>query len=163
MSRVVVNDIQAKVGNDINFNNDVKINTAKIDTLKGKTTAGSITVQDVGSATCNLQEGLIKQRLYHNLVAETTKDSVNVSTVTDINTGRIGVNLTSPYKSLDEYQAHGFGNGYNGDSWGGYNTSPCKVNWAVTNTTSLYDFTNHVSSGYIDGTYMYCFSLGDLA
>ena len=40
MSRVVVNEIQAKVGNDISFND-----TVKIDTLKGKTTAGTITLQ----------------------------------------------------------------------------------------------------------------------
>ena len=153
-----------------NIKNNQGGNNVKINQLSGIDTAGSIihaasasTVQGGGTATTNLEQGLIKQRLYHNLVANTTKDSVNVSSVTDINTGRIGVNLTSPYTSLDEYQAHGYGNGYNGDSWGGYNTSPCKVNWGVTNTTSLYDFTNHVNSGYIDGTYMYCFSLGDLA
>ena len=35
MSRVVVNEIEAKVGNDITFND-----TVKIDTIKGKTTAG---------------------------------------------------------------------------------------------------------------------------
>ena len=40
MSRVVVNEIEAKVGNDISFND-----TVKIDTIKGKTTAGSIDVQ----------------------------------------------------------------------------------------------------------------------
>ena len=53
MSRVVVNEIEAKVGNDITFND-----TVKIDTLKGKTTAGSVTVQGEGTATTNLQQGL---------------------------------------------------------------------------------------------------------
>ena len=37
MSRVVVNEIEAKVGNDITFND-----TVKIDTLKGKTAAETI-------------------------------------------------------------------------------------------------------------------------
>ena len=55
MSRVVVNEIQAKVGNDISFND-----AAKIDTLKGKTTAGSIAVQGEGANTTNLQQGLCK-------------------------------------------------------------------------------------------------------
>ena len=36
MSRVVVNEIEAKVGNDITFNDSVKI-----DTIKGKTAAGT--------------------------------------------------------------------------------------------------------------------------
>ena len=56
MSRVVVNEIEAKVGNDITFND-----TVKIDALKGKTTAGSITVQGEGTATTNMQQGLAKQ------------------------------------------------------------------------------------------------------
>ena len=36
MSRVVVNEIQAKVGSDITFNNTAKISTAQIDTVRGK-------------------------------------------------------------------------------------------------------------------------------
>ena len=163
MSRLVVNQIQAKVGGEIEIPSGHTIRNNGTSVGFGVSTATDTLPSEGGAATTIVAQGLIKQRLYHNLVAETTKDSVNVSTVTDINTGRIGVNLTSPYTSLDTYQAHGYGNGYNGDSFGGYNTSPCKVKWGVTNTTSLYDFTNHVNSGYIDGTYMYCFSLGDLA
>lgn len=133
-----------------------------VDTIKGKSTAGSITIQDVGSATTNLQSGLAKNLLYYDMNGNTVKSSLNTSSVTDINSGRIGVNLTSAYNSLDDYQVVGFGNVYNGDSWGGNNTTACKVNWGVTNTTSLYDFTSHAGS-YIDGTYNYAVSHGDLA
>jgi hypothetical protein len=141
-----------------------------VDTIVDKAGSGgtNVKVGDTstfvqGSVTQNLVQGLVKQRLYYNQVASTIKDSFNVSSVTDGSAGRMAVTLTSAYTSLDEYQAHGYGNAYNGDSWGAYNTTPCKVNWAFTNTTSLYDYTNHVSSGYVDGTYAYCFSLGDLA
>ena len=85
MSRVVVNEIQAKVGNDISFND-----AAKIDTLKGKTTAGSINVQGDGSATTNLQQGLCKAWNFFDGTASTIayEDSFNSSTLTDIGGGQ---------------------------------------------------------------------------
>ena len=58
--------------------------------------------------------------------------------------------------------ALGYGNAYNGDSWTASNTTPVKVNWAFTNTSSLYDFTNH-GGAYTDGTYAYALTFGDLA
>ena len=78
MSRVVVNEIQAKVGNDISFND-----AAKIDTLKGKTTAGSITVQGEGNATTSLQQGLAKVWCAYRGNGEALNDSLNVSGLTD--------------------------------------------------------------------------------
>ena len=72
MSRVVVNEIQAKVGNDISFND-----AAKIDTLKGKTTAGSITVQGEGNATTSLQQGLAKVWCAYRGNGEALNDSLN--------------------------------------------------------------------------------------
>jgi len=79
MSRVVVNEIQAKVGNDISFND-----AAKIDTLKGKTTAGSITVQGEGTSTTNLQQGLIKQ--WVNLDGTATFDASDTEIRDSFNT-----------------------------------------------------------------------------
>ena len=119
-------------------------------------------VSDNGAVTQNVVQSLVKQRLYYNQVASSIKSSFNVSSVTDGSAGRMAVNLTSSYTSLDEYQAHGYGNAYNGDSWGGNNTTATKVNWAFTNTTSLYDYTNHTGS-YVDGTYAYAVSFGDLS
>ena len=84
MSRVVVNEIQAKVGSDITFNNTAKISTAQIDTVRGKTTAGSITVQGEGTNTTNLQQGLIK--LWSTVEMDNSNnipDSFNSSGITD--------------------------------------------------------------------------------
>ena len=83
MSRVVVNEIEAKVGNDITFND-----TVKIDTIKGKTTAGAVTVQGEGTATTNMQQGLAKA--WANTSGSGTPavdDSFNNASVTDNGTG----------------------------------------------------------------------------
>ena len=91
MSRVVVNEIEAKVGNDVTFND-----TVKIDTIKGKTTAGSVTVQGENTATTNLQQGLLKA--WANLDGSGTiaiLDSFNVSGATD-NTILVPVVVKSP-------------------------------------------------------------------
>ena len=88
MSRVVVNEIEAKVGNDITFNDIVKI-----DTLKGKTTAGSITVQGEGTATTNLQQGLAKS--WVDLNGGTADDSFNLGSDTDNGTGNYSFTFTA--------------------------------------------------------------------
>ena len=92
MSRVVVNEIQAKVGNDVIFND-----AAKIDTIKGKTTAGSITVQGEGTNTTNLQQGLAKNWVSFDGTAATLsfEDSFNSTSLTDVGTGNYQVNFTS--------------------------------------------------------------------
>ena len=91
MSRVVVNEIEAKVGNDVTFND-----TVKIDTIKGKTTAGSVTVQGEGTATTNLQQGVAKQWvLFQQKTSNVIHDSFNTSSVNDHATGIIQPNFTN--------------------------------------------------------------------
>ena len=93
MSRVVVNEIEAKVGNDITFND-----TVKIDTIKGKTTAGSVTVQGEGSATTNLQQGLNK--VWFTLGMDAVQDdSFNCSSVDDDGTGNFGIHFTNAFNN----------------------------------------------------------------
>ena len=93
MSRVVVNEIEAKVGNDITFND-----TVKIDTIKGKTTAGSVTVQGEGSATTNLQQGLNK--VWFTLGMDAVQDdSFNCSSVDDDGTGDFGIHFTNAFNN----------------------------------------------------------------
>tara|TARA_Y100001937_G_scaffold117837_1_gene171523 strand:- start:15 stop:491 length:477 start_codon:yes stop_codon:yes gene_type:complete len=110
MSRVVVNEIEAKVGNDITFNDTVKISTAQIDTVRGQTTAGSITVQGEGTNTTNLQQGLAKGFLaYKGKSTNAVYDSNNVSTVTDNGTGDHTANFTNNYNGANDYAVAGFG------------------------------------------------------
>ena len=96
MSRVVVNEIEAKVGNDISFND-----TVKIDTIKGKTTAGSVTVQGEGTATTNLQQGLAKMFIDANQSStQAINDSFNVSSISDTGTGLTEATLTNPHSTV---------------------------------------------------------------
>ena len=90
MSRLVVNEIEAKVGNDISFND-----TVKIDTIKGKTAAGSITVQGENTATTNLQQGLAKAWGNAPGSAASINDSFNVTSLTDSSAGDMRYNLTN--------------------------------------------------------------------
>ena len=95
MSRVVVNEIEAKVGNDISFND-----TVKLDTIKGKTTAGSVTVQGEGTATTNLQSGLVKAfvRYAQGLGAGSQElELFNVSSMTDTSTGVYTTTFTNNF------------------------------------------------------------------
>jgi len=98
MSRVVVNEIEAKVGNDISFND-----TVKIDTLKGKTAAGSVTVQGEGTATTNLQQGLVKAWYEADGAIGTPaiQDGFNYSTITDNATGRYTMSVTSNWANTN--------------------------------------------------------------
>jgi len=96
MSRVVVNEIEAKVGNDITFND-----TVKIDTLKGKTTAGSVTVQGEGTATTNLQQGLCKAWVQFNGSSFGIQDSFNLSSMDDNGTGDYTVNILNDMSNND--------------------------------------------------------------
>ena len=61
--------------------------TLKINTLTGVTTAGSIAVTGEGnSTTTNLQQGLAKQ-WFNNSAGSSPRDSLNVSSITDNQTG----------------------------------------------------------------------------
>ena len=104
MSRVVVNEIQAKVGNDISFND-----AAKIDTLKGKTTAGSITVQGEGTNTTNLQQGLAKAWVNFDGTASgaAARDGFNNSSMTDVDTGVYTLTITNAMNSTNSMVASG--------------------------------------------------------
>tara|TARA_B000000532_G_scaffold42519_1_gene31626 strand:- start:93 stop:551 length:459 start_codon:yes stop_codon:yes gene_type:complete len=102
MSRVVVNEIEAKVGNDISFND-----TVKIDTIKGKTTAGSVSIQGEGTATTNMQQGLCKA--WSNLQGKSTAsivDSFNTSSMSDQGTGLYNTVFTNNMNN-DDYCATG--------------------------------------------------------
>ena len=100
MSRVVVNEIEAKVGNDITFND-----TVKIDTIKGKTTAGSVTVQGENTNTTNLQQGLNK--VWFTLGVDAVQDdSFNCSSVDDDGTGDYGVHFTNAFNNALYSSSH---------------------------------------------------------
>jgi len=69
-------------------------------TLKGTTTAGSITVQGEGTATTNLQQGLAKA--WGKISCQGTPSilqSFNLSSITDVATGQYDCIYTNPTSS----------------------------------------------------------------
>ena len=75
---------QIKVDEIKNVAGQYKIKT---DTFEGQTTAGSITVQGEGTATTNLQNGLVKSYIRYGQAANSVLKSLNISSVTDSSAG----------------------------------------------------------------------------
>ena len=77
------------------------MSTLVIDTIQGKTTAGSINVRGEGSNNTNLQHGLAKTWCHLDLATENTiDDSLNVASITDVTTGKVAVTATNAMASI---------------------------------------------------------------
>ena len=78
------------------------MSTLVIDTIQGKTTAGSINVRGEGSNNTNLQQGLAKSWIARlNTGDASFLDSLNVSGTTDSGTGRTTVTFTNDFSSIN--------------------------------------------------------------
>tara|TARA_B100000941_G_scaffold277989_1_gene241963 strand:- start:30 stop:437 length:408 start_codon:yes stop_codon:yes gene_type:complete len=78
------------------------MSTLVIDTIQGKTTAGSVNVRGEGSNNTNLQQGLLKAWCNFTMVSSTAyRDSFNCGTLTDNGTGSATINLTNPFSNDD--------------------------------------------------------------
>tara|TARA_B100000927_G_C16385787_1_gene437303 strand:- start:424 stop:873 length:450 start_codon:yes stop_codon:yes gene_type:complete len=149
MSRVVVNEIQAKVGNDVTFNSNI----ANPTTIKGE-----------GTATTNLQQGLCKA--WVNLDGSATfddsdteiRDSFNVASTIDNGSGNYDATFTNNMSSAN------------------YSVSGCLANQApissnridehqaVAESSSQINLNNfRDGSGQTDAVHMYGQVFGDLA
>ena len=98
------------------------MSTLLLNTLTGKTSAGSIVVTgESGSTTTPLQEGLAKVIIYYDTTNAANRQSINVSGVTDNGVGNSTISYTnamvgnaiSSYVSGDNYYGIGeiFGSG----------------------------------------------------
>ena len=94
MSRVVVNEIQAKVGNDVTFNSNI---------------ANPTTVKGEGTATTNLQQGLAKAWVNFDGTASgaAARDGFNNSSMTDVDTGVYTLTITNAMNSTNSIVASG--------------------------------------------------------
>ena len=73
-----------------------------VDTIKGKSTAGSISIQGEGTKTTNLQQGLAKA--WYDLDGTGTvalDDSFNCATLTDNGTGAYNIAYTNSMSSAN--------------------------------------------------------------
>ena len=93
------------------------VDNANTDTLAGKSNAnnmtinaGNITIKGEGSATTNLQQGLAKSFLaYKGNTTNAIYDSINISSVTDVTTGKQTPIFTNNFNGANDYAVAGFG------------------------------------------------------
>ena len=78
------------------FKNTSGGNPVQVNQLRGIDTAGSITVQGEGTATTNLQQGLVKVWIKFDMSSSfTNEDSFNISSLDDDGTGDFGLNFSN--------------------------------------------------------------------
>ena len=78
------------------------MSTLVIDTIQGKTTAGSVNVRGEGSNNTNLQQGLAKLWINYNGTGTiAARDSFNAGTLTDHGTGEYTVAHTNNMASAN--------------------------------------------------------------
>ena len=78
------------------------MSTLVIDTIQGKTTAGSVNVRGEGSNNTNLQQGLCKSWIdFKGTSTASINDSFNVGSLTDVDTGKFTVNFSNAMGSGD--------------------------------------------------------------
>mgnify|MGYP003120386953 CR=1 FL=1 len=135
--------------------------TLKINTLTGVTTAGSIAVTGEGnSTTTNLQQGLAK--FWQNLDTTGTaeqRDSFNVASITDNNTGDISTSYTSAFGNANySVTAMGGRNGASRSFFVRYNDNVT----APTTALVRYQFIDDEGAG-TDGDRATTSGFGDLA
>ena len=92
------------------------VDNANTDTIAGKSNAnnmtinaGNITIKGEGSATTNLQQGLAKSFLaYKGNSTNAIYDSNNISSVTDVTTGKQTPFFTNNFNGANDYALAGF-------------------------------------------------------
>ncbi len=96
----------------------------KVDELQGITAAGDITVtSEGGAATQSLQQGLAKAWVNFTTVTTTSsRDSLNVSSLTDLTTASTRVTYSSAMNNIN-YSATGYSNWNTLNAEGNFNAS----------------------------------------
>lgn len=108
-----------------------------VDTIKGKTTEGSISIQGEGSATTNLQQGLAKLWANVDMYTSTViNDSFNASSVTDVAQGAHSIAITNSFSNAF-YSLVGT-SGQTGDGSSDYRTNVTVDDLNTTKTTSVF-------------------------
>ena len=79
------------------------MSTLVIDTIQGKTTAGSVNVRGEGSNNTNLQQGLAKcwVQFQGSATDAAARDSFNQSSNTDLGTGNYQINIANDMASAN--------------------------------------------------------------
>ena len=142
------------------------MSTLVIDTIQGKTTAGSINVRGEGSNNTNLQQGLAKSWINLNGTGTiAARDSFNVASLTDSGTGKYDINYSNNMGNTS-YIVATFSNNLDGNDDGNQKIAgERKSNSRSTSMTPIHsgDWFYASSATFDDGANVYNSTHGDLA
>ena len=131
-----------------------------VDTIKGKTAETSITIQGEGSATTNLQQGVVKVWInFDGTGTPSSRDSFNVGSITDNGTGSYDIVFTNAMGNANYTTQCSLNNGTT-DVSGAHD-----YGWAIVDRTTA-DFrwdTENASNSQVDLALLDALVLGDLA
>ena len=131
-----------------------------VDTIKGKTTEGSISIQGEGSATTNLQQGVAKVWInFNGTGTPAARDSFNVGSITDNGTGSYDIVFTNAMGNANYTSQCSLNNGTTDVS------AAHDYGWAIVDRTTA-DFrwdTENSSNSQVDLALLDALVLGDLA
>ena len=114
MSTVKVDTIQTTGG----------VSEIAIDKLKGVSAASSISVvAEGGTTTTNLQQGRAKMWVNYTGISTTaSRDSFNVSTLTDVDTGKTTININNDMGNAN-YSGYYYTNAATGTAYGNFDNT----------------------------------------
>tara|TARA_B100001287_G_scaffold270414_1_gene269164 strand:- start:43 stop:459 length:417 start_codon:yes stop_codon:yes gene_type:complete len=138
------------------------MSTLVIDTIQGKTTAGSVNVRGEGSNNTNLQQGLAKAWAGFD-TGGNLGDSLNISSADDDGTGNFGINFIinmansnySATTNIADFTHNGSGNNLRCCTVGVRNSNSVEIDQGYTNSSAIFIF--------YDGAEMCCSVNGDLS
>jgi len=144
------------------------MSTLLLNTLTGKTSAGSIVVTgEGGSTTTNMQQGLAKAWTNFNGTGTIAhRDSFNCGTLTDQGTGQYDINFTSNMASANHCptansNAYNATNNFNSSAFCPVGTSHSSMTGNTASNTSLGSFES--GGAYQDAELNFVSVDGDLA
>ena len=131
-----------------------------VDTIKGKSTEGSVSIQGEGSATTNLQQGVAKVWInFDGTGTPAARDSFNVGSITDNGTGSYDIVFTNAMGNANYTSQCSLNNGTTDVS------ATHDYGWAIVDRTTA-DFrwdTENASNSQVDLALLDALVLGDLA
>ena len=125
-------------------------------------TSGQVTIRGEGSATTtNLQQGLCKVWVNYTGVSTTaSRDSLNVSSLTDVSTGVTTVNISNSFNNTD-YTGSYYNNANSGSSLGSFSNQ--HTGMFGNRQTSSYQHHTYTASAAVDSFHNDSTVFGDLA
>ena len=129
------------------------MSTLLLNTLTGKTSAGSIVVTgEGGSTTTNLQQGLAKSYTASNADGSGLIGSFNVGSLTDLATGKQTTNFTNNMANVEYAPTHGSGvGGHDGNYRWLLNNAMATGSYVVWSFNSSEALADNPCSSTVDG------------